>query len=145
MRALPWVLLPLVLAGGVAIGYVVHHGQGRTTTVVETLTRTAPSAATQKLRVVVEGPGYQCVLTSISSDTITLRKPGNGAGRGAVIALADSEGFNKSGCGWVVTFSINPEVGFFVVSDEDQQLRWGPFDSRQLAQRHWTIQVADNG
>jgi hypothetical protein len=145
MRALPWVLLPFALVAGGALGYAVHSGHGRTTTVVKTLTRTAPTAATQKLRVVIEGPGYQCVLTSISSDTITLRKPGNGAGRGAVIALADSEGFNKSGCGWVVTFSINPQLGFFVVSDEDQDLRWGPFNSLQLAQHHWTVQVADNG
>jgi uncharacterized membrane protein len=145
MRALPWVLLPFVLVGGAALGYAVHSGQGRTTTVVETQTRAAPSAATQKLRVVIEGPGYQCVLTSISSDTITLRRPSGDLQRGAVIALADSEAFNKSGCGWVVTFSINPQVGFFVVSDEDQQLRWGPFDSHQLAQRHWTVRVADNG
>jgi hypothetical protein len=145
MRALPWVLLPFALVGGAALGYAVHDGKGRTTTVVEIRTQTAPLAATQKLRVVIEGPGYQCILTSISSDTITLRKPGNDLQRGAVIALADSEGFNKSGCGWVVTFSINPQVGFFVVSDEDQQLRWGPFDSHQLAQRHWTVRVADNG
>src|ERR1700722_20317948 len=145
MRALPWILLPIALLGGAALGYAVHNGHGHTTTVVATRTLTAPLAATRKLRVVIEGPGSQCVLTSISSDTITLRKPGNGGERGAVIALADAEGFNKSGCGWVVTFSINPQVGFFVVSDEDQQLRWGPFDSRQLAQRHWTIQVADNG
>ena len=143
VRALPWVLLPFALVGGAALGYAVHNGHGRTTTVVET--RAAPSAATQRLRVVIKGPGYQCVLTSISSDTITLRKPANGLGRGAVIALAGTEGFNKSGCGWVVTFLINPEVGFFVASDEDQQLRWGPFDSRQLAQRHWAVEVADNG
>ena len=58
MRALPWILLPFALVGGVALGYAVHNGQGRTTTIVETLAQTAPSAATQKLRVLIEGPGY---------------------------------------------------------------------------------------
>jgi hypothetical protein len=142
VRALPWVLLPFALVGGAALGYVAHSGTSRTTTVVET--RAAALPTTHKLRVVVEGPGYACVLSSISSDTITLRRPGGNQG-GPVIALADSTAFNKSGCGWVVTFSINPQLGFFEVSDEDQKLHWGPFDSRQMAQRHWTVQVADNG
>ena len=143
MRALPWVLLPFVLVAGAALGYLAHSGNSRTTTVVET--RAASVPATHKLRVVVEGPGYQCVLSSISSDTITLRRPPSNVGIGAVVALADSTAFNKSGCGWVVTFSISPQLGFFVVSDEDQKLRWGPFDSVQMAQRHWRVTVADNG
>jgi hypothetical protein len=95
--------------------------------------------------VLIEGPGYTCVLSSISSDTITLRRPAANLQRGPVIAVSDSGAFNKSGCAWVVTFSINPQLGFFFVSDEDQDLSWGPFSSLQLAQRHWAIRVADNG
>jgi hypothetical protein len=143
VRALPWVLLPFALVGGAALGYAVHDGKGRTTTVVET--RAAPSVATHKLRVLIEGPGYTCVLSSISSDTITLRQPASNLQRGAVIAVSDSGTFNRSGCAWVVTFSVNPQLGFFVVSDEDQDLDWGPFNTRQMAQRKWAIRVADNG
>jgi hypothetical protein len=48
---------------------------------------------------------------------------------------------DNSGCNLDVQFRVSPDLGFFVVSDDNKGETWGPFDSHSLAQRQWAVQL----
>jgi hypothetical protein len=148
MRTLGWLLLPFVLVAGAAIGYFVRAEKPKTVTVVQIQTQAPLPPATHRLTALIQGPNDGCISASrhsgITSDTLTLRRPGNGLTDGEVIGVADSGAMDNSSCNYDIVFSISPSLGFFVVSDDIQGVTWGPFDSHKMAQRGWAVRLTDN-
>lgn len=155
MRWLGWGLLPVMLVGGAALGYFARSARTTTVTVVETRTTEARPATTATLTTGVSIAGAsvnasgKCRLPAAGSapsgsDIWTLRRPGTSGSSGEVVGVASS--VKGLGCGQIgVTFKIKPKLGFFVVYDESQGLRWGPFDSSTLASRGWRLNLTYSG
>ncbi len=143
MRRLGWGLVPIALAGGVAIGFLARAERTKTVTVVQIQTQAPPPPATHRLTAIVEGANGVCLQSNqqLGSDTFTLRRPGNGLTDGEVVGVASSSGMDNAGCDLLIAFSTSPDLGFFVVSDDTKGSTWGPFDSHQLAGRGWTVRL----
>ena len=132
----------MALVEGAALGYVAHGSRTKTVTVVQIETTQAPPPATHVLDVTVEPKGGGCITTDsnytdLNQDTWVLRRPGNGDSEGDVVAVAQSAGY--AACNLSVVFKISPNLGFFVVDDEQGSGSWGPFDSHQLASHQWSL------
>jgi hypothetical protein len=148
MQRIAWALIPVVLVGGAALGYFVRGTHTKTVTVVQIETTQAPPPATHKLEVTVEPKGGGCITTDsnytgLNQHTWVLRRPGNGLSDGDVVAVAESAGY--AACNLSIVFKISPNLGFFVVTDEEGTGSWGPFDSQQLASHSWSIVLDENG
>jgi hypothetical protein len=138
-----YTLIPLALIGGAALGFLARGSQTKTVTVIQIETTQAPPPATHVLDVTVQPKGGGCLTTdpayantNIAQHGWTLRRPGNGSSEGDVVAVAESAGY--AACNLSLVFKINPNLGFFVVNDEEGG-QWGPFDSHQLASRKWSL------
>jgi hypothetical protein len=149
MRRVAWAVLVVLLAAGFGAGYAVRGmaTKARTTTVVQEQTVAPPPPATRVLDAEVRGPSGGCMTTdsnrsNILQDTFTLRSPGNGLTEGGVVATAEKLAF--ADCQLEVYFKISPNLGFFDVTDEQTSDQWGPFDSRQLAARDWTLELNES-
>jgi hypothetical protein len=147
VRPLGYVLIPIALVAGVALGFVARNARTKTVTVVQIETTQAPPPATRILAVTVEPKGGGCITTdtnysSLNNDTWTLRRPSNGISAGDVVAVAQSAGY--AACNLSVVFKISPNLGFFTVADEQTSDSWGPFDSHQLATRKWSLVLDEN-
>jgi hypothetical protein len=145
VQKVAWSLLPLALLGGAVLGYFGRGQQTKTTTVVQVQTVAAPPPATHLLRAFVQGTNGQCV-TAVTSDDLsthawTLRRPGNGLTDGDVVAVAQTDAMDTSGCNFDVTFKISPKLGFFMVSDDSKGNSLGPFDSQQMAAQGWAVRL----
>lgn len=145
MQKLAWVLVPVALIGGAALGFLARGAQTKTVTVVQIETTQAPPPATHKLTAVVRAKDGSC----LSSDTnysdvmqhaFVLRRPSNGISDGDVVAVAQEMTYDTAGCDLDVVFKISPNLGFFVVHDDSGSGgSWGPFDSSQMGGRGWSL------
>jgi hypothetical protein len=121
------------------------HPKTTTTTVVQIQTVAPPPPVSRELTAILQGQDGTCLSATshadMTSDTFTLRRPGNGLTNGDVIGVADGSQMDDTGCNLSVTFGISPSLGFFVVSDDNSGSAWGPFDSHQLAKREWTVRL----
>lgn len=148
VRRLVWTLIPVALIGGLALGFLARGARTKTVTVVQIETTQPPPPATHGLDVTVEPKGGGCITTDsnytgLSRHTWVLRRPSNGISEGDVVAVAQSAGY--AACNLSLVFKINPNLGFFVVDDEEGSGgSWGPFDSHQLAARHWSLLLDEN-
>ena len=141
-----WMLAPVVLVAGLAGGYFLRAAteNSDTTTVVQIRTQAPRAPAAHVLRATVTGPGSACVTAKhadIESDTFTLRRPGDGVTNGVVVGVASSSRLDTSKCDLKLVFSISPTLGFFVVSDANGGVAWGPFDSRKMANFGWALEL----
>jgi hypothetical protein len=141
-----WVLVPVALAAGGVIGFLARPERTKTTTVVQIQTQAPPPPATRELVARIQGSEGGCLLSDqiFTTDTFTLRRPGNGLTEGDVVGVAESMSMDSTQCYLNVTFSISPELGFFSVHDDNKGFHWGPFDSKQMERRDWTLALNAN-
>lgn len=147
MKRLAYVLVPVALIGGAALGFLARSERTKTVTVVQIETTQAPPPATQMLDVTIEPKGGGCITTDsnysgLNQHTRVLRRPSNGISDGDVVAVAESVGY--AACNLSIVFKISPNLGFFVVTDEEGTGSWGPFDSHQLGARKWSLLLDEN-
>ena len=144
MRVLPWLLLPLVLAGGGALGYFAQEARTHRVTVLETVTAQPAAPREHLLVATVRAKGGVCLSSDKSyaglvKHTFALRRPGTALAQGPVVAVSESVGYDRRRCNLRVTFRIRRALGFFVVTDEQSIGLWGPFDSRRLPAHGWRL------
>lgn len=88
-----------------------------------------------------QAPSLGGVGLSSVNDPFTLRKPGNGFSNGDVLAVATSRK-TVSDCYLEVHFPVPSDTQFFVVVDENQGVRWGPLDVKQVEANGWHVSVS---
>lgn len=116
---------------------------------VADIVETDPLAPSEELSAIFTGGEGSCLtpeppafgglgLSSVN-DSFTLREPSDGSGAyGALISIAAGSDIIED-CMISANFQVPEGIRFFEIVDESEGLRWGPFDTSQVAAGGWFL------